>query len=77
MTDSWYNTKVNYNFATGMPTGKLVTNTTKDADYDDIAGLTAMLFTTTTANAETDYSVCAVKGNCAAVRFCGANALYA
>jgi hypothetical protein len=60
MTAAWYAQKANYDFATGKPTNKKT--------YDDVAGLTAMLWAGGVPT--TDFAGFAVKAGCAAARFC-------
>jgi hypothetical protein len=68
MTAAWYKQKANYDFATGKAKGKI---SDKTAVYDDVAGLTAMLWKGATGAAPpTDYGAFAVKAGCAAARFC-------
>jgi len=68
MTGAWYAQKANYDFAKGKAKGKIGT---KAAGYDDVAGLTAMLWKGKTGDTPpTDFAAFAVKGGCAAARFC-------
>jgi hypothetical protein len=60
MTAAWYAQKANYDFVKGLPTNSKT--------YDDVAGLTAMLWKG--AVPTTDFAAFAVKAGCAAARFC-------
>jgi hypothetical protein len=69
MTKSWYDLKSNYDFALGKPKSTIKG---KDATYDDVAGLTAMLWIGVVKDdpAATDFAAFAVKSGCAMARFC-------
>ena len=66
MTDTWYAQKDKYDFAKGLPKGTNIAG--KANTYDDVDGLTAMLWKGG-VEAKTDYVAFAVKAGCAAARF--------